>query len=199
MKLVHLALLGCVSSIQIERASRSDPVCPSSGCDELIDHNIPPPPKKVQPVIGKYEGGKWSAKNETTTSNKTFPLVYPDDALHTAQVKRMNQIKKGEEVPVNLVFLPDGEVLTPEDQGMEIPVNLVFLPSGQVISADDFDNEGPHQSQKSKNQAKYMVLAQNLEGVKDKDDETDVETLEEKEARAQELAAAKKVALVEKK
>jgi len=48
------------------------------------------------------------------------------------------------DIPVNLVFLPGGEVLTPEDQGMEIPVNLVFLPSGQVISADDFDNEGPH-------------------------------------------------------
>ena len=44
-----------------------------------------------------------------------------------------------------------------------------------------------------------MVLAQNLEGVKDKDDETDVESLDEKEARAQELAAAKKVALVESK
>jgi len=88
MKFAYLALLGLVSSIQIERLTRSDPVCPSSGCDTLTEGNMKPKPPKEFPKIGKYEGGRYVIANETTTSNKTFPLVYPDDALHTAQVKR---------------------------------------------------------------------------------------------------------------
>jgi hypothetical protein len=107
----------------------SDPVCPSVGCDVLRANNLKPPPEPKLPRMGNYsKDGKWDLPNVTTSSNKTFPLEYPDDALHTAQRKRADD--SGKEVPVNLVFLPNGNVLTPEDQGLEIPVNLVFLPSG---------------------------------------------------------------------
>ena len=124
----YLALIGAASSLNLNRGQRSDPVCISIGCDAFKDNNLKPAPGPKKPRMGAYNNGTWQIPSVTTTSNKQFKLEYPDDALHTAQVNRAEEA--GKEIPVNLVFLPNGDVLTPEDQGMEIPVNLVFLPTG---------------------------------------------------------------------
>ena len=158
--IVYLALIGAASSFKLNSYHASDPVCPSTGCDVLKANNLKPPKKPEEKRMGNYgNDGQWKLANVTTTSKKEFPLVYPDDALHTAQKKAI-------------------------DQGMEIPVNLVFLPTGQVLSADDFDNES---SLTVDNFSKNSLLAQNLQGAKDDDDAT----LEEQEAKDKEIAAAK--------
>lgn len=127
--LTYLALIGSVTSINLNKGVFSDPICISTGCDYMKSGNLKPVPEPKAPRIGNYtEGGSWNVPNVTSTSNKTFELVNPDDALHTAQKLRADD--SGKEIPVNLVFLPNGNVLTPEDQGLEIPVNLVFLPTG---------------------------------------------------------------------
>jgi len=83
--IVYLALIGGVTSVTLNTQHLSDPVCPSSGCDVLKENNLKPKPKPVEGRMGAYsKDGQWGLANVTTTSNKTFPMVIPDDALHTA-------------------------------------------------------------------------------------------------------------------